>query len=194
MDVSQFIWIIPLALLIVALLQVIYWIVLALTAGPHAQRAVRQPTSPVMPSNPGGINTSLPGYATQAPSARTVIGKMVIVSGLPPKEIPIPGGNFNIGRFYNPEQNVQVAVDEKSISRRHASFTSNDLLHEYYLTDNGSSYGTSIQRGNQFEALKSGQPERLYNEDVVQIGSIVRVRFMLPTDKRNTTTNTNTRG
>ena len=68
------------------------------------------------------------------------------------------------------------------------------MLHEYYLTDNGSSYGTSIQRGNQFEALKPGQPERLYNEDVVQIGNVVRVRFMLPTDKRNTTTSTNTRG
>jgi pSer/pThr/pTyr-binding forkhead associated (FHA) protein len=186
MDLSQLVWIIPLALAIVALLQLVYWVILSLTSGTHTQRSVRQPSSPIMPSNPGGMNTSVPGYATQPPTSRTVIGKVVVVSGLPAKEIPIPGGNFGIGRFYNPEQSVQVAIDEKSISRRHAAFTSNELLREYYLTDNGSSYGTSIQRNNQFEALKPGQPERIYNEDVVQFGNVVRVRFMLPTDKRTT--------
>jgi len=184
MDLSQLLWMIPLTLLIVAVLQVIYWIILSLTAGTTTRRSSRQPSAPIMPTNPSGIATSIPGYATNPPVQRAAIGKIVIVSGLPTKEIPVPAGNFGIGRFYNPEQNVQVAIDEKSISRRHAAFTSNDLLREYYLTDNGSSYGTSIQRGAQFEPLKPGQPERIYNEDVVQIGNVVRVRFMLPTDKR----------
>ncbi len=192
MDLSQLVWIVPLALLVVLTLQIFYWMILSVSARPQSRRAARQPSAPIMPTNPSGINTSVPSYATKAPAARTVIGKVTILSGLPPKEIPLPGGNFGIGRFYNPEQNVQVAMDEKSISRRHAAFTSNDLLHEYYLTDNGSSYGTSIQRNNQFEALKPGQPERIYNEDVVQFGNVVRVRFSLPTDRR--TTNTSTRG
>jgi hypothetical protein len=187
MDLSQLIWMIPLTLLIIALLQLIYWVILSLTSGPRTRRAVRQPGAPVMPTNPGGINTNIPGYATQPPNARTNIGKIIIVSGLPPKEIPIPAGNFGIGRFYSPEQNVQVAMDEKSISRRHAAFTSNELLREYYLTDNGSSYGTALQRNNQFEPLKPGQPERIYNEDVVQFGNAVRVRFLLPADKRSAT-------
>jgi FHA domain len=190
MDLSQLVWMIPLTLVIILILQLIYWIILSATSGPRSRRAARQPSAPIMPTNPGGINTSVPAYATQPPSARTVIGKVVILSGLPAKEIPLPGGNFGIGRFYNPEQNVQVAMDEKSISRRHAAFTSNDLLREYYLTDNGSSYGTSIQRNNQFEALKPGQPERVYNEDVVQFGNVVRVRFILPADKRASSTTT----
>jgi FHA domain-containing protein len=186
MDLSQLIWIIPLMLLIIAALQVLYWLLLLLTSGARPQRtsSLRQPSAPIMPTAPGGIATSIPGYATAPPVSRVTIGKVVILSGLPPKEIPIPAGNFGIGRFYNPEQNVQVAIDEKSISRRHAAFTSNDLLREYYLTDNGSSYGTAIQRNNQFEPLRAGQPERLYNEDVVQFGNVVRVRFLLPSDKR----------
>lgn len=190
MDLSQLIWMIPLTLATLVVLQVLYLIILSLISGPRSTRAARQPSAPIMPTNPGGINTSIPAYATQPPNARTVIGKIVIVSGLPSKEIPLPAGNFGIGRFYNPEQTVQVAMDEKSISRRHAAFTSNDLLREYYLTDNGSSYGTSIQRNNQFEALKPGQPERVYNEDVVQFGNVVRVRFILPSDKRASTTTT----
>jgi hypothetical protein len=193
MDLSQLIWIIPLTLVIILILQIFYWLILSVRARPQSRRAARQPSAPIMPTTPGGISTSVPSYATNPPNAaRTVIGKVTILSGLPPKEIPLPGGNFGIGRFYNPEQNVQVAMDEKSISRRHAAFTSNDLLHEYYLTDNGSSYGTSIQRNNQFEPLKPGQPERIYNEDVVQFGNVVRVRFILPTDRRGT--NTTTRG
>lgn len=188
MDLSQLTWMIPLTLLIIAVLQFIYWVGLSLTGGPRSRRETRQPSAPIMPTVPtSGIATNLPTYATQPPNARQVIGKIAIVSGLPAKEIPLPAGNFGIGRFYNPEQSVQVALDEKSISRRHAAFTSNELLREYYLTDNGSSYGSSIQRNNQFEPLKPGQPERIYNEDVVQIGSVVRVRFVLPGDKRPVT-------
>ena len=188
MDLSQLIWMIPLTLLIIALLQLIYWVILSLTgSGSRSRRTVRQPSAPIMPTNPSGISTSIPGYATQPPTARATIGKLVIVSGLPPKEIALPAGNFGIGRFYNPEQNVQVAMDEKSISRRHAAFTSNELLHEFYLTDNGSSYGTAIQRNNQFEPLKAGQPERIFNDDVIQFGNAVRVRFTLPADRRSPT-------
>jgi len=184
MDVNQVIWIALLALAVLAVVQFLYWIILSLTAGSHTERRVRQPSAPIMPTTPSGIATSIPGYATNPPAQRANIGKMVIVSGLPAKEMPLPAGNFGIGRFYNPEQNVQVAMDEKSLSRRHAAFTSNELLREFYLTDNGSSYGTAIQRGAQFEPLRAGQPERIYNEDVVQFGNVVRVRFLLPGDKR----------
>lgn len=187
MDVNQLIAIVLLSLLVLAVIQFIYWVILSLTAGSRTERRVRQPSAPIMPTHPGGIATSIPGYTTNPPAQRATIGKMVIVSGLPAKEIPLPAGNFGIGRFYNPEQNVQVAMDEKSMSRSHAAFTSNELLREFYLTDNRSSYGTAVQRGTQFEPLRAGEPERIYNEDVVQFGKVIRVRFLLPGDKRPTT-------
>jgi len=77
-----------------------------------------------------------------------------------------------------------VAFDEKSISRRHAIFMGDESLGEFYLTDTNSSYGTSVRKENKFELLTPGQRERIYNEDVVQFGNSVTIRFLLPSATR----------
>jgi hypothetical protein len=59
-----------------------------------------------------------------------------------------------------------------------------DNLREYYLTDTSSSYGTAIRKDNQLQLLTPGKRERVYNEDIVQFGNSVTVRFVLPGDTR----------
>jgi pSer/pThr/pTyr-binding forkhead associated (FHA) protein len=136
-----------------------------------------------MPTTPQGGLTPAPAYTPTAP--KVTAGKIVIISGLNNlTEIPLPNNNFGIGRFYHPENNILVALDDKSISRRHATFSGDDLLREYYLTDTNSSYGTNLRKDGQFQLLKPGQRERLYNDDVVQFGNNVTVRFVLPGDTR----------
>jgi hypothetical protein len=181
MDFNQLLWIIPAVLAVIAVLQILY--LLALSVAPGGRRKpVKQPSAPIMPTTPqGGLNPA-PSY-----SAAPVVsaGKMVILGGLSNlTEIPLPNNNFGIGRFYHPENNILVALDEKSISRRHATFSGDDTLREYYLTDTSSSYGTGIRKDNQFQLLTPGKRERVYNEDVVQFGNSVTVRFVLPGDTR----------
>jgi pSer/pThr/pTyr-binding forkhead associated (FHA) protein len=114
---------------------------------------------------------------------------MVVLRGISNlSEIPLPSNDFGIGRFYNPDGNILVALDERSISRRHATFISDIPTREYYLTDTHSSYGTRIQIGNRFETLTPGKAQRIYNEDVIQFGHIVTVRFTLPCQTRPTGT------
>ncbi len=181
MDLNQLLWIVPAVLAVVAVLQILYLLVLSFAPGGQ-RKPVKQPTTPIMPTTPqGGLNPA-PNY-----SAAPVVsaGKMVLLSGLPNlTEIPLPNNNFGIGRFYHPENNILVALDDKSISRRHATFTGDDNLREYHLTDTSSSYGTSIRKDNQFQLLTPGKRERVYNEDVVQFGNTVTVRFVLPGDTR----------
>jgi hypothetical protein len=180
MDLNQLLWIIPAVLAAVALLQILYLVTLSIPAG--RRRPVKQPSAPIMPTTPqGGLNTSpAPGAAP-----RISAGKMVVLSGLSNMaELPFPNNNFGIGRFYHPENNVLIALDEKSISRRHATFMGDDNLREYYLTDTSSSYGTSVRKDNQFHLLQPGTRERVYNEDVVQFGNSVTVRLVLPGDTR----------
>jgi len=178
-DVSQLIWIAIIILLVVAILQILYIFYLSVTM--REARPVRQPSGPIMPTNPQGMSSG----NMQTPAVRIGSGKMVVVSGLPgQKDIPIPGNNFGIGRFYGPENNILVAFDEKSISRRHAIFMGDESLGEFYLTDTNSSYGTSLRKENKFELLTPGQRERIYNEDVVQFGNNVTIRFLLPSATR----------
>ena len=180
MDLSPYLWIIPAVLAVIAVLQIAYLLVLSFAPGGR-QKPVKQPSAPIMPTTPQGGLASAPGYTPQPVGA----GRMVLLSGLPNlTEIPLPNNNFGVGRFYHPENNILVALDEKSISRRHATFTGDDNLREYYLTDTSSSYGTSIRKDNQFQLLTPGKRERVYNEDVVQFGNVVTVRFVLPGDTR----------
>ncbi len=179
-------WIVIIVLLVVAILQILYVFWLSVTL--REARPARQPSGPIMPTNPSGMNTVPPNYQNPASRIGTV-SKMVVVSGLPgQKEIPIPGNNFAIGRFYGPENNILVALDEKSISRRHAIFMGDEALGEFYLTDTNSSYGTALRKENKFELLTPGQRERIYNEDVVQFGNNVTVRFLLPSATRASVT------
>lgn len=187
-------WLIPMTLGIVALIQVSYYAYLNANAQPRARRQrsrERLPDSPVMPTNPDtDVNVRyappsdhpLPD-ATPEPQQYTM--KMVILSGLPNvSEIELPGSNFGIGRFFNPDKNILVALDERSVSRRHAYFHAYPERQEYYLMDTSSSYGTSLRRGDTFEPLSPGEEERIYNGDVVQFGSTVTVRFVMPGDTR----------
>ncbi len=178
-DVSQIVWIAIIVLLVVAILQILYVFYLSVTM--REARPVRQPSGPIMPTTPQGMNNT----NVQSSAIRIGQGKMVVVSGLPgQKEMPIPGNNFGIGRFYSPENNILVAFDEKSISRRHAIFMGDDSLGEFYMTDTNSSYGTSVRKESKFELLTPGQRERIYNEDVVQFGNGVTIRFLLPSATR----------
>lgn len=189
MDTDQLIWTVSIALAIIAVLQVLYFTALGFTL--RRPRIRRQPTSPIMPTTPHGG----PQYSTQrgVPGSTGTeegsIGKMVILRGISNlSEVPLPSNDFGIGRFYNPDGNVLVALDERSISRRHATFISDIPTREYYLTDTHSSYGTRIQIGNQFETLTPGKAQRIYNEDVIQFGHVVTVRFTLPCPIRPTGT------
>lgn len=179
MDISQIMWIAVIILLAIAILQILY--VFWLSVSLREARPARQPSGPIMPTNPSGMNTVVPNAATRVGTS----SKLVITGGLAgQKDIPLPGNNFGIGRFYSPENNILVALDEKSISRRHAIFMGDESLGEFYLTDTNSSYGTSVRKGTSFEMLPPGQRERIYNEDVVQFGNQVTVRFLLPTATR----------
>ena len=182
MDLNQVLWIVPAVLLVIAVLQIVYLAILSLAPGGQ-RKPVKQPSAPIMPTTPqGGLNPA-PAYAATA--AKVTAGKMVILSGIANlMEIPLPNNNFGIGRFYHPENNVLVALDEKSISRRHATFMGDDNLREYFLTDNSSSYGTAVRKDNQFQLLQPGVRERVYNDDVVQFGNSVTARLALPGDTR----------
>lgn len=155
----------------VALVQFLYitWLAYAL----RRQRPSRYPDMPVMPTNP---QYDVPDGS---------IGKMIVLRGLPNlAEILLPSNEFGIGRFYNPDNNILVALDERSISRRHATFLGDESTREYYLTDTHSSYGTRIQVEGRLEPLTPGRGQRIYHEDVVQFGNAVTLRFVLPCQTR----------
>ena len=86
------------------------------------------------------------------------------------------------------EANILIGLDDKSVSRKHATFVGDDQLQEYYLTDTGSSYGTYVMVGDHFEQLAAGVAEKVYNADVIQVGNNVKVRLVLPGDTRASTT------
>lgn len=179
---SQIIWIIPVTLAVLVFVQLIYLAIVGANSAPR-QRQRRQPASPLMPTNPDVY----PRRAAPELSVKETVltAKMVIMSGIPGGgEMELPGNQFVIGRFYNPSAQVLIALNERSISRRHALFRANPALREYYLSDAGSSYGTSIRKGDRFELITPGQEERIYNGDVVQFGMTVTARFVLPGSTR----------
>lgn len=179
-DLVQLAPLVPVTLAVVALLQLGYLILLN-TVGTR-RNSVRRPSSPLMPTVPqGGVNPK-----SSVPKPTIVInGKMSVLTGLAnTSDINLPSSTFAIGRFYHPESNILIALDDKSISRRHAQFNGDDLLKIYTLTDLNSTYGTALRRDGKFEIITPGQQVRLYNQDVVQFGSFVTVRFTLPGDSR----------
>jgi hypothetical protein len=231
-DVSFLIWLVPLWLFVMVLIQLLY--LAALSYAP-ARKEVPPPSSPIMPvqyvpaqnipvPQPVSVQSnSMPAAPMQpimpgqpvppgqsimpgqmvAPSAVApqyqqmmvdsppaprpggAVGKMVVLAGLDTmREISLPSANFFIGRFYSPEANVLVALDEKSISRRHATFICDEPIREYYLKDLNSSFGTSVLINGAFEKLTPDKQERIYNEDVVQFGNVVTVRLLLPCETR----------
>lgn len=190
MNAEQLPWMIPLTLLIVAITQLLYLTWMAFTL--RGEKKVSQPNSPIMPTTPEGMPTHHGGVGLDnIPSEAVGIGKIVILKGLAATtvtELPLPRNEFSVGRFYNPESNILIALNEKSISRRHATFIGDEPTREYYLIDTNSSYGTHIQIDGRLHPLPPGKEQRIYNEDVVQFGNLVTVRFVLPCDTRQSGT------
>lgn len=181
LDQIRFTVIIILAVL--ATIQLLYWIFLALPLGREPR-----PQDPNMPTNPQGVLQG-PGSGASNVNTSEIAGKMVVISGLPGvNEIPLPSSAFGIGRFYNPDQDILIALDERSISRRHAVFSTGASRGEYYISDTGSSYGTIVRKDNNSKKLSAGEQERIYNGDIVQFGNVVTVRFMLPGETRASVT------
>jgi hypothetical protein len=232
-DVTFLIWLLPLWLFIMLLVQLLYLVFLnyaptrkeaAPPSGPimpvqyvpasnvpvpqpvSAQANVGQaqagtPMMPIMPGQPvpAGQSSFVPGQvvptmmgqpmmvdsAPMPQRSANAVGKMIVLAGLDSmKELSLPSPSFFIGRFYSPEANVLVALDEKSISRRHAAFICDEPIREYYLKDLNSSFGTSVLINGAFEKLTPDKQERIYNEDVVQFGNLVTVRLLLPCETR----------
>jgi hypothetical protein len=231
LDVTFLIWLVPLWLFIMVLIQLLY---LAVLSYAPARKETPPPSSPIMPvqyvpaqnipvPQPVSAQPSMPAAPMQpimpgqpvppgqsimpgqmvpasaiapqyqqmmvdsppAPRAGGAVGKMIVLAGLDTmREISLPSANFFIGRFYSPEANVLVALDEKSISRRHATFICDEPIREYYLKDLNSSFGTSVLINGAFEKLTPDKQERIYNEDVVQFGNVVTVRLLLPCETR----------
>ncbi len=153
------------------------------------------PPAPVMPSAsspimPAPAPTVPPPSAAAAPAAAGgPRGKFVVLAGVEGvSEMAIPAKEFTIGRFYNPENDILIGLDERSISRKHARFIIDEGTREYYLKDTASSFGTFLLINGQFEQLAANVQERVYNEDVVRFGNIVTVRLILPIETRGTVT------
>jgi FHA domain len=189
----------PVGLGIIALMQVVYATYLSITG--NVEDRANLPTQPIMPRSSGAWSQSklsggLPTILAQVGSGpgtggvsgttdQGVTGKFVIEAGMPEvKELALPMSEFGIGRFFNPDQKILMAIDEQSISRHHAIFAGDEDLREYYLIDTESTYGTFLFKDGQFEQIAPDLPVRVFNQDVVQLGSKVRLRLVLPTETR----------
>ena len=217
MDITLAIWILPIALFVLTILLLLYlailnWAPVRKEASPAPAQQRQMPSSSVQnpvvlapPPPPAPVQPqyqmpvqqqyappqySQPPMPARPPDATELdtMGKLVILSGLEAREIPLPGAQFAIGRFYSPENNVLVAIDEKSVSRKHAALRVAAHGREYYLQDVGSSYGTHLFVEGRVERLTPGQEARIYNNDIVQFGSAVQVRFILPCETRSAVT------
>jgi hypothetical protein len=174
--IAYILWVGVLAMGAIAALQLFYFSVLLIPK--RGSRPIRQPNAPLMPTQPANLDAR----KSQPLSAG---GKMTVLSGLEnTDDIPLPNTNFMIGRYYHPENNIHIALDEKSISRRHAHFQGDDTRREYTLTDTNSSYGTALRVNDKLQPLVPGQKFRIYNGDTIQFGQQVTVRFSLPGDMR----------
>jgi hypothetical protein len=228
-DINQFRWIVPTALFIVLLLQLLYLAFLSripklrelrepapqfppvqsyaptqeyravqpmpTAPAPVMQQAAPPPpvqAAPVMPEQQplASLRTATATTPAVAPQPRTGgVGKFIILAGVEGlSEMALPAKDFAIGRFYSPENEILVGLDEKSVSRKHARFTADEAIREYYLKDTSSSFGTFLLINGQFEQLTANTQERVYNEDVVRFGNVVTVRLLLPCETRGAVT------
>jgi hypothetical protein len=174
---EQWFWLFPAALALLALFQLVYWFFL----NRSANRGQKQRNSaPIMPSMPEPVTAAAPGRSAgyQDYSNRSLRSSMQVLEGLQGvSEIRLPEPSFGIGRFYSPDEQILVALDDRSISRRHAYFTTEN--NEYYLLDMNSSYGTSVLVRGSYQDLIPGSKERVFNDDVVRFGKTVKVRLRL---------------
>jgi hypothetical protein len=168
-------WGIALTFAGVAIIQLV--LLAGLMLWPTGERQPRQPKSPLMPTKPNLADQTKATIPMKS-------ARVVVMAGLPDAELPFPADKFTFGRYYNPENAVLIALDERSISRRHAQFVGDEERREFYLTDLQSSYGTALQRPNGLLPLTPGTRMRIYNEDLVQFGQTVVLKFILPGEPR----------
>jgi hypothetical protein len=184
-------WILPITLTILALIQFLYWFFLNNSVPSEKKSQVSTVTSPVMPTYPDNLvdraQGGTGGGVTREPQPETtalgdVIPKMVMLNHPKGrKEINLPNTpSYGMGRFYNREYNILIALDERSISRRHAVLSQDASSNQYFLTDTNSSYGTAIQRGETFAPITPGEEERIYHNDIIQFGRSLTVQYTLP--------------
>lgn len=151
---------------------------------------VRQPEPAVASKAPADSGREPVVQTRRSRSDKANTGVILPLAGVE-QQTPIrlpSAAEFSIGRFYNPDQNVLVGLDEKSISRKHATLTYDSGANAYFLTDNNSSYGTFVLVDNRLEQLTAGRKERVFNEDIIQFGNIVQVRLTLPVESRSNST------
>lgn len=182
---NQLLWMIPITLFVLLIFQLLVWVRLNIAARrPPSSSRKRQ--APLMPTNPEiaeGTDDSQDGarFGSSFQSSNAAI--MTVLEGIPGvTDIRMPAGEFGIGRFYNADDNILIALEERSISRRHAFFSSNG--DEHYLTDLHSAYGTAVVINNNYVTLVPDRPERIYNGDLAVFGQTVKVRFRLPGETR----------
>lgn len=209
MEINSALWVVPIVLFIVTvllLLSLAYLNYAPVRKEAVPQSAPRRAKPITNAGNPVVLTPQPPAYVPppqpvpppyvpppqpmRPPDATELetMGKMVIVGGLDPREIPLPSAQFTVGRFYSPENNVLVALDEKSVSRKHAVLRIAAQGREYYIQDVGSTYGTHLIAEGRIDRLQSGKDERVYNQDVIQFGSAVRVQLVLPCETRSAIT------
>jgi hypothetical protein len=195
---KQMWWIIPVTLLLLAIIQTLYWLYLRNSVPSEKAQKVAQVTSPQMPTYPDNLVTrplgDTSGMSNLSQPETTALGQVIpkmIMLNHPKghKEIKLPEiDSFGIGRFYNKEYSILIALDERSTSRRHAVLRKDLSLNQYFLKDTNSSYGTAIKRNDLFQPMAPGEEERIYHNDVVQFGRMLEVRFELPGDTRQAVT------
>ncbi len=117
------------------------------------------------------------------------MGRVAVIAGVPQLgEYPITLPTFYVGRFVAADQQVMIGLDEKSVSRKHLMVRCTPAR-EYYVSDAGSTFGSSLVSGDgTITRMTVGKEERIYNGDIVQLGNVVRLRFMLPTEMRSSVT------
>jgi pSer/pThr/pTyr-binding forkhead associated (FHA) protein len=184
MDFDQLYWIIPITLLFVAIIQTLYWIWLNRSAASVESRGKASPIMPTSPHLSASQKGNMSGNYSDNMQTGGFQGTMIILEGLHgTNEIRLPKSSFGIGRFYNPDEDILIALDERSISRRHAYFSVEST--GFYLTDTGSSYGVMIYMNDTYVKLSPGQRELVYNNDVILFGNTVKVQLQLPGPSRN---------
>jgi hypothetical protein len=144
-------------------------------AAPPAMAAAHPPQPAPRPA---------PAPVRQAPPVGSAPALSIIGGPEAGRQIPIPADSFGVGRYENPEGNVAVGLEERSVSRSHAFIRHDPASRQYFLQDLGSTYGTYVMVDGQPRKLVPGREERIYNQDILQFGSLVQARITLPIETR----------
>lgn len=153
---------------------------------PAAARPASEPAPAPIAAAPPPAPRAAPAAAPvrQAPPPSAAPALSIIGGPEAGRQVSIPPDSFGIGRYENPESNVAVGLEERSVSRSHAFIRFDPASRQYFLQDLGSTYGTFVVVDGQPRKLVPGREERIYNQDILQFGSLVQARITLPIEMR----------